>query len=182
MRYWSRGGSMKVHNGMKSHDIAILLFIAQYADKTYKVADVGKSLHISQSEISESIHRSNRARLIDATNKQILRHGLYEFLIHGLRFVFPVIPGAVVRGIPTAHSAPPLNNMVVGHSDHYVWSHPDGTLRGMGIKPLYKTLPDVSLKYPEFYELLALLDAIRIGKKREVNFATQILKERLIHD
>jgi hypothetical protein len=36
-----------------------------------------------------------------------------EFLIHGLKYVFPAYPGALVRGVPTAHSAEPLKGLLI---------------------------------------------------------------------
>ena len=111
---------MKEHKGMKSQDVAILLFICQYFDGVYKVSEIADALKISQSEVSESINRSNTAKLIDAKSKTVFRHGFYEFLIYGLKFVFPAIPGHIVRGIPTSHSGPPLNKLITSDSDQFV--------------------------------------------------------------
>lgn len=171
---------MKKHNGMKQQDVAILIFICQYFDGIYKVSEIADSLKISQSEVSESINRSNIAKLIDAKSKTVFRHGLYEFLIYGIRFVFPVVPGHIVRGIPTSHSGPPLNKLITSDSDQFVWSYSKGTIRGMSIEPLYKTIPLVCERFPEYYELLCLVDALRIGRSREVVFAREILNERLL--
>jgi len=171
---------MKEHKGMKSQDVAILIFISEYCDGRYKVSQVAGSLKISQSEVSESINRSKIAKLIGSGNKNVFRHGLYEFLIYGLKFVFPVVPGHIVRGIPTSHSGPPLNTMISSSSDQFVWKHFKGTARGMLIEPLYKTIPEICSDFPEYYELLCLVDALRIGRSREVVLARDILKERLL--
>ena len=171
---------MKSHRGMKSQDIAILLFIGQYVDGKYKMHEIGKALAISQSEVSESINRSKIAKLINTENKKIFRNGLYEFIVYGIKYVFPIIPGAVSRGIATAHSAPPLSKEIISEKDQFVWQYSKGNNRGMMIEPLYKTLPAICKKYPEFYELLCLVDAIRIGRAREISMARNILKERLL--
>ena len=171
---------MKEHKGMKSQDVAILLFICQYFDGVYKVSEIADALKISQSEVSESINRSNTAKLIDAKSKTVFRHGFYEFLIYGLKFVFPAIPGHIVRGIPTSHSGPPLNKLITSDSDQFVWSYSKGRLRGMSIEPLYRTIPFVYEQFPEYYELLCLVDALRIGRSREIVFARDLLKERLL--
>lgn len=170
---------MKKHNGMKSQDIVILLYICQYKDGKYKVTDICNNLMISQSEVSESLNRSKIARLI-GSDKFVYRKSFFEFLIYGLRVVFPVIPGAIARGVPTSHSAPPLSAEIVAGNENYVWQHAKGEIRGMIIEPLYKTVPNVCLKFPELHELLSLLDALRIGRIREINIAKNILKERLI--
>lgn len=171
---------MKSHKGIRPQDIAILLYISQYADGVFKMKDVALTLNISQSEVSESINRSHIAGLIDTKTKLVFRYSLYEFLVFGLRYVFPILPGPVVKGIPTAHSGPPLNTIIKSDDDQYVWKSSEGTLRGMAIEPLYSTLPSISVQHPKFYEVLCLIDALRIGKVREVNLARDLLRERLI--
>lgn len=171
---------MKKHNGMKPQDIAVLLYIAQYCEGTYRVLDLANALKISQSEVSEALNRCRIARLLDADEKLVYRNNLYEFIIYGLRYVFPAEPGTIVRGIATAHSGPPLNDRIVAGSESYVWSYSDGNTQGIAIAPLYKTLPAIAEDHPEFYEILCLVDACRIGRAREVNLAREILKERLL--
>ena len=172
---------MKVHKGMRPQDIAILLYLVDLATTDWKVGDVAKALQISQSEVSEALHRSQIARLLDKKYKKVFRAGLLEFVLHGLKYVFPVLPGAVTRGVPTAHSAPPLNAKIVQGSESFVWPNAEGTERGQEILPLYPTLPAVVEDKPGFYALLALCDAIRIGRAREVNLAREELTQRILH-
>lgn len=173
------GRVMKKHNGMKSQDIIILLYICQYCDGSYKVMDISNALQISQSEISESIHRSRFARLI-GQDKYVARKSLTEFLIFGLRYVFPVVPGAMVKGVPTSHSAAPLRDIIASGNDHFVWKHRSGSLRGMEVEPLYKTVPVFCNELPELYELLTLVDALRIGQVREMNAAKDMLEIKIL--
>ncbi len=172
---------MKAHNGMKPQDIVVLLFISQYCDGCYKLKDLSRDLQISLSEVSESLHRSRVAKLIHP-NKRVLRHSLYEFIIYGLRYVFPIIPGAIVRGVPTSHSGPPLAEVIVSGKEQYVWRCKEGKSKGMEVRPLYRTVPNVALSFPELYELLVLVDALRIGKVREVNLAKEALEERILQN
>ena len=172
---------MKKHNGMKSQDVVILLYICCIGGEVWKVADVADDLRISQSEVSESLNRSRLALLVDGKKKRVYRDSLLEFIVHGLKYVFPGVVGPMVRGIATSHSAPPLNNMILQGEDIYVWPYKKGDKRGMEVAPLYKTVPEASLNNQEFYELLTLVDAIRIGRAREINLATEELKKRLSH-
>ena len=95
-----------------------------------------------------------------------------------MKYVFPQKPGALVRGIPTAHSASPLKELL--HSDEiFVWSFATGDARGQAIEPLYKTVPEVSKHDEKLYELLALSDALRIGRIREQKLAMEELKKRI---
>lgn len=172
---------MRKHNGMKSQDIAILLYIAIYCDKEYKVKKLSESLKISLSEISESLNRSRIAKLI-SSNKKVYRNALYDFIINGLKYVFPIEPGAVVRGIATSHSASPLNDLIVSNNEHYVWNDINGNMKGMQVKPLYEKITEVYQDHNELYEALTLVDAIRIGRVREQNIARDLLKKILLEN
>ena len=102
-----------------------------------------------------------------------------EFLIFGLKYVFPVEPGANVRGIPTAHSAYPINDHISTGGDIYVWPYTKGNQRGQTIEPLYKTLPGTVQEDNLFYELLVIIDTIRVGRAREIKIAIEELEKRL---
>lgn len=170
---------MKQHNGMRPQDVVILLKICSIKMEKWQMQDIASALKISASEVSESLARSKSAKLIAANKRDIYVSSLLEFLMCGLKYVFPVMPGAMVRGIPTAHSAPPLNEKIMASTDNYVWPSSKGTMRGQAIEPLYKTVPEVATEDKELYELLALVDAIRVGRAREVQLATEELEKRL---
>ena len=85
----------------------------------------------------------------------------------------------MVRGVATAHTAPPLNNIITAQNDFFVWPTAKGTTRGQAIVPLYKTVPEAAINDTKLYELLALADAIRVGRVREVNIAIEELKKRI---
>lgn len=165
---------------MRPQDIVVLLKIHLLGEKSWYNSDLAKLLYISPSEISEILNRCKIARLIDSSKRKVNRTSFFEFLIYGLKYVFPAELGAIVKGIPTAHSAPPLNDVISAENNYYVWKHAEGTHRGQEIEPLYKKFPKVAQEDQALYELLALIDSIRIGKAREVNIATEELKKRLI--
>ena len=144
-----------------------------------RFADLAESLKISASEVSESLERSRMARLVSEDKRELYRSSLMEFLVFGLKYVFPASPGAMVRGMATAHAAPPLNNIITAQNDLFVWSTAKGTTRGQAIVPLYKTVPEAAIKDAKLYELLALADAIRVGRVREVNIAIEELTKRI---
>lgn len=170
---------MKTHNGMRPQDVVILLKLSTINSENLRFADISESLSISASEVSESLERSRLARLVSEDKRELYRASFFEFLIGGLKYVFPVSPGATVRGMATAHSAPPLNSVIVTQNDLFVWPTPRGNVRGQSIVPLYKTVPDAAMRDSKLYELLALTDAIRVGRAREVNLAIEEFKKRL---
>jgi hypothetical protein len=86
----------------------------------------------------------------------------------------------MVRGIPTAHSAEPLKSMLmVNPDDVYVWATPNGKVRGQAIQPLYRSVPQAITDDPQLYELLCLVDALRVGRVREQKIAASELIKRL---
>ena len=163
---------------MSPHDIVILLKIVSYGDQAWLQTPLAAALGISQSEISKSLNRSKHAGLLAPNGKTVMKLALMEFLQFGLRYVFPIQPGAVLRGVPTAHSASPLKEEIQS-SEAYVWPYGKGTVRGHSILPLYPTVPEAALKDAKLDELLALVDALRVGRARERELAVRELKKRL---
>ncbi len=169
---------MKKHSGMRPHDVVVLLKIAAKGKQTWLMKDLSYELGISASEISESINRSVIAGLISYDKKKLMKLNLLDFLNYGLRFVYPEQPGALVRGVATAHSAPPLNKIIVSE-EPYVWPYGLGNVRGQAITPLHAKVPEAALKDETFYILMALVDVLRVGRVREKELAIQELKQRI---
>jgi hypothetical protein len=169
---------MKKHNGMRPHDILVLLKIVSVGEYSY-LKDLSNQLGISPSEITESVNRSALAGLISQDKKTVMRNTLYEFLIYGLPYVFPQQPGAIVPGMPTAHSAPPLNKAFKS-SEMYVWPDPKGEVKGQEIMPFHQGQVHAAKEDVKLYELLALTDALRVGKVREKKMAAEELKKRIL--
>jgi DNA-binding Lrp family transcriptional regulator len=171
---------MKVYQQMMNpQDIVILLAIIASGDLRWKQSTLAEQLQISQSEISKSLKRTINANLLDNTGKNVNRLALFEFLVHGIRYVFPQHPGAIVRGIPTAHTAAPLNS-IIQSNDLFVWPSAKGTIKGQSIQPLYPSILKNITQYPLLYEMLTLIDAIRVGKAREKDIAANELKKRIL--
>lgn len=172
---------MKKHSGMRPHDLAVLLKIASKRQQDWLMKDLASELEISSSEISESLNRSAIAGLISVDKRKLKILSLLDFLKSGLKYVYPQQPGAIVRGIETAHSAPPLRDKIISN-EPYVWPFAKGKVRGQSIEPLHPKIPNACLKDREFYELMALADAIRVGKAREQKMAFEMIKERIEYD
>ena len=156
----------------------ILLKIAAKGGSNWLMKDLATELSISASEVTESLNRSFEAGLLNGNKRVLMKGALLDFLKYGLSYVYPQHPGAMVRGIPTAHSAPPLNKEIQSN-ESYVWPYAEGKVRGQSIEPLHKSVPVASLKDKKLYELLALADALRVGKVREKNIAMEELEKRI---
>lgn len=170
---------MKKHNGMRPQDIVVLLKIISIGDDKWRNIDIANAIGISPSEVSEALNRCKIAKLIDNKKKKVNANSLTEFLVYGLKYVFPTEPGAIVKGTPTAHSASPIKDHISSDMDVYVWANAKGTHRGQAINPLYKTIPQIVLEDRMFYELLAIVDTIRVGRAREIQIAITELNKRL---
>jgi hypothetical protein len=187
---------------MKGQDIVILLklfclnereFVWSSKDETlatdygspYSVRNLATSLGISKTEVAASLNRSLDSGLatIDQSFRRTKpnRRDLFNFIVYGLKFVFPAKLGAPERGIPTGFSAPMLQGLIISPSqDVYIWPNAYGMERGLSVVPLFNSVPVAVQSDPELYRLLALIDAIRLGRQREANLAAEQLRERLI--
>jgi DNA-binding transcriptional MocR family regulator len=170
----------QIKNNLKSQDIVILLKIIAMGKKDWFHHTLAQELGMSQSEVTQSLNRSKYAGLIDNERKKVNRIAFSEFILHGLSYAFPQQPGALVRGVLTAHAAEPLNQLIHS-SEKYVWPYAKGTDRGQAIEPMYNTAVEASLKDHDLYELLTLVDAIRVGKVREKELAKKELEKRILN-
>lgn len=164
----------------KSLDVAVCLkILTGGAGKTY--AQLSKELGVSASEVHASVRRSVEAGLLDERTHTPVRVPLMNYLLHGVRFAFPAKPGRVARGMPTAHAAPPLRSAISPDNTPPVWPDAEGDAKGYAVEPLYRGAPYAAKLDMAFYELLALVDAVRIGRARERQLAENELRKRISH-
>ena len=171
---------MRKHNGMRPQDVAILLKIISKAEIVWQNKDLAAELFISPSEVSESLNRSAIAGLIDSQfRRKVYRQNLFEFIEHGLHYVFPSTPGSLVNGMPTAHSHPFMQTKFQSELN-YVWPDARGTVLGLSIEPLYSNQIKAARTDDALYLMLALIDVIRVGRIREMKLALVELKKRIL--
>jgi len=146
------------------------------------VGEEGQSLHERQ-----GIYRvtRNRVRRPVAASEgtaspdnpvRVHSQALAEFAVHGAKYAFPGVRLPLVVGVPTSHSAPAFAGVFAPGSSDFVWPHPNGSVRGIGVEPLHPSVPYAAMQDARLYELLALFDALRVGKVRERNMAAQRLQ------
>src|SRR6056297_150790 len=164
---------------MRPQDIVVLLKIISLNENSWSQLVLADELFMSQSEISQCLSRSKYAGLLQFDGKKVNKQSLMDFLQYGIKYVFPQQPGAIARGVPTAHSAPPLD-AIIQSEEKYVWPSGKGSARGQSIIPLYPTVVDAVKLDSLLHELLALVDALRVGRAREREIAIQELKKRIV--
>ncbi|MCX6198459.1 MAG: hypothetical protein NTY88_04440 [Bacteroidetes bacterium] len=166
------------NKALKSQDIVVILQVL-ITGKGWKYEQLEKDLGHSKSALHRSLARCAHAHLMNENQTMVFTAALTEFLVHGIQYAFPAHPGKIVRGVATAHSAPPLNKTIVSEKDVYVWPYPKGDKRGQAIEPLHKLMPEITQRHKELYEMLTLIDAIRVGKAREKNIGAELLEEKI---
>jgi hypothetical protein len=82
--------------------------------------------------------------------------------------------------MPTAWAAPVLSGKISASEQMPpVWPDPDGKVQGTAVQPLYPSVPHAARRDPALYDLLALVDALRIGRARERSLAEKEITHRL---
>lgn len=170
---------MEKHNGLRPQDVVILLKILTFSTSDWTLADIADSLKISISEVSGALERCRISGLVNQSKRNVNKLSLREFLIYGLKYVYPAQIGTPVRGIATAHSALPISAHITEGKEILVWANSKGTRRGNSVSPLYATVPKIVESQPELYEYLVIVDTLRVGRVREIEAAILELDKRL---
>lgn len=163
---------------LKPQDLVVALKLVNLADDKPSYNRLAHELSISPSEVHAAVQRAIQGGLLDAQRRPI-RRALLDFILYGVRAAFFAERGCVTRGMPTAHAAPPLSREIGGDDLPPVWPDAEGTVRGEALEPLYRSVPTAARNDPRLYELLALVDTIRIGRARERALAKKQLEKRL---
>jgi hypothetical protein len=167
---------------LKPQDLVVALKLHLLKTERLSFADLGQSLRLSPFEAHAATQRLIAARLAVSLDGHVLPilPTVRTFVLNGAAFAYPAIRGEITIGTPTAHAAPPLNELLVSSSDLLpVWPDPDGVQRGESVMPLYPRVPEAARADPKLYALLALFDALRMGQARERALAIDHLEQRL---
>ena len=168
---------------LKPQDLLVLLKVAAHPPQRWTYAALGEALAISASEAHASVKRAVASGLAVAPGRgewSPVRPNLLEFMLHGVRYIWPTTLGPVKRGVPTAFGAEPLASQLnAAPGDAPVWAHPTGSAKGPTLSPIYRTAPQAALADPALHRLLALLDALRVGRARERTLAAKLMEAEL---
>lgn len=174
---------------LKPHDIIVALKLIRPSPDavvpTY--ARLASGVGLSASEAHAAVERGLRAGLLrkDPLSERTMPvanlTALREFLVHGLKYVWPAERGAVARGIPTATSVSTIAAVlnVPAPAMPLIWPKPDGTVRGETIEPLYPRVVSLCASDTELHEWLALIDILRLKAGREAALAANEIERRL---
>lgn len=172
---------MRQHKGMRPQDIVVLIKIILLEGQEWQFQDIARAIYISPAEVSESVNRSAFAGLINHERRKVFRNAFFEFLQFGMPYVFPQAPGPMTKGMATGHSHNYFKSSIVSN-EMYVWPDPNGKDYGQAIEPLYNNQVKAAKEDSLLYEILAMLDVIRVGKNREKKVAVNYLRKLLLNE
>lgn len=165
---------MKRQPSLRPADVAVALWLSVGHDERYET--VSEVLEIGLGEAHRSVGRLRDAGLLLPESRRPARDELLGFIVSGVRYCFYPVLGPETRGVPTAHSAPPLDRIIMSDSP-VVWPDASGQARGSSLLPLFPGAPAAARRDPGLYQALSLVDAIRIGRARERKAAENALRE-----
>ena len=167
---------------LKPQDFLVALKIVVNEDRAITFADLGRELSMSTSEVHAATQRAEMSRLLTRESGQLraARLSLQEFILHGVKYVFPALQGGLTRGMATGIAVPPLKKFFAQNEAlSPVWPDPQGEERGLSLQPIYPSVPAAARADFRLYEILALVDALRAGAAREREIAASELMSRL---
>jgi hypothetical protein len=159
---------------MNSRDLLVAVYLAIHPGAT--TVELSQRLQISRSQAFSALKELRNCALI--TEREVIRPNLFEFLVHGIRYVFPARPGETTLGVPTGIAAP-LFPSELAMAVPFVWPSSSGDVRGPSIAPLWRTVPAIVKDDERLHRFLAALDAMRCGRARDREFALDHLKTEL---
>lgn len=174
---------------LKPQDIVVSIKLLQSMEggsvPTY--SKLAMELKLSPSEAHAAVGRCLEVGLLRKpsdprrTMPQPVAAGMEEFLIHGVKYIWPAKRGPVTRGFATASSLDSVARIldVPEPTVPLVWPHPEGTLRGESVEPLYPRAVEACQSDPVLREWLALLDVLRLKTGREASLAGAAIHSRL---
>lgn len=163
---------------LKPQDMLVGLSLVVEGPLGYERLSHATGLALSQAH--QSVQRLKASRLVDA-DREVNRANFEEFLVHGVPYCWPgELSSGPVNGMPTAGAAPALaDRFPAPDMAPRVWPTEEGLVRGLGLVPLYPSVPDAAARSPRLYKLLALVDALRVGAARDKNLAAAELAAEL---
>ncbi len=167
---------------LKPQDVVIAIKLALDRDERWTYARLAQDLVLTASQVFEGAKRCELAGLTTRQDDQLIVRirELTDFVFYGVRFAFPAALGEISRGMPTASGGPYLSTLLVASTEGPpVWPFAAGQARGPAVTPFYPALPAAALRDAKFYNVLTLVDAVRIGGARDRELATNQLRKEL---
>jgi hypothetical protein len=177
---------------LKPQDILVLLKLSVWDKPEWRQEDLAMELGMVQSMVHSSLKRAEKCGLYNQEKKRVNKSALIEVLVHSIRFLIPGEFGRKGIGMPTAWGhREAFKSLVYGLVDPPIWSAPKGrrtsvtgeyNVEGVEVQPIHEKAPEAASRDPRLYEVLAAVDALRMGRARDTEVAGEILRNRICGD
>ncbi len=150
----------------------------------YSVRRLAEQTGISKSQVSVLLNHLLDIGLVRLDRQwhvpRVNRSALLDILRSSVRYLFSVRLGEVTLGIPTGFAAPVLQQQLISAGELIpVWPDARGSAKGQAVMPLFASVA-VAIKHDAaLYDLLALVDCVRLGQARERQVAVAQLEQLL---
>ncbi len=163
---------MRNLTGIKPQDVIIMMKLVSQPEMVQK--ELAQQLQISQAEISHALMRLKNSHLLNSSGR-VIKEACIEFLVHAVKYIFPVNMSSPAIGIPTSFAHPKFKYIKYDNDEVLVWPYAEGKVKGISLLPIYPTLPEACLKDKNLYKLSSFVEMIRAGRARERNIAEKEL-------
>ena len=157
-------------------DLVVLIGLLRHPADDWTVRSLAAELRLPPATVQRALERLAVVRVFDAGRRRVNVGTSEELFFHALPFIVPSVVGGETRGLPTAWAVPPLAVHLAGTGDlPPVWPDPHGEVRGLELQPLHPRMVSLARADTEMYELLALVDGLRVGDTRVRALAARLL-------
>lgn len=160
-------------------DLLVVMKLAAHAGEPSSIRLLEEELRLSKSAVANSLQRLRGVGLVKdgpshdrRVNKLLLR----DCLENAARWIAPASVWDFELGLPTAHATESFRRQLTGDEDPVVMPLPHGPVRGRAVTPLHALAPAAAARDPKLYRLLAIVDALRIGRARDRKLAVAELR------
>jgi len=147
------------------------------SDQMSSVRGISESISISPGEVSKGTRRLVASKLVvERAGRMYAESGaLLEWLCYGVRYAYPQESVGYGRGMATSWNCPVLESEISPPSPPWVWPVQGGDVEGALIRPIHNSVPLATSRDEWLYRVMALLEAVRGGKPRELAIARDML-------
>ena len=168
---------------LKPQDVVLAMKLLSKEQENWSQGSLAQELVMSASEVNAGLKRLAYTQLIekhdDGRKWKVVRPAIAEFLIYGIKYVFPAEKGAPCSGILTSMAAVPLKQHIQSSGLTPVWPYKGAKNKGFALQPLYPSSPKAALADSELYEWLVIVDALRDNENEQRDIAELALKDKL---
>jgi len=164
--------------------LACKLFAAGERRQDLAYSGLASDLGLSTGEVHNSVERCRQSQVLAASGFQVVKRDLVDLLTYAVPRIYYATRGGLGAGVLTGIYAPPLREEYVARSGGpsrtaQVWPFSSSSEQGETLSPIYPTVPHACLKDPIVYELLALVDVMRVGSRTERGWASSDIERRI---